>query len=127
MVEVRKAIQDCPEEFLATVRPITALKKIRSQDAARINYVTVLPALTPNMSGVVTSNGGGGAEESHSDESLDDVGNYDDDEEDHDAAAKLPPCFDETPPPACFDETPPPVPAWTDDAQILVQSHNRGR
>ncbi len=94
IAEVGKVIQGCPNEFLATVRPITTLKRIRQGDVSRVNYVTVLPNLgfklpvkasgessthktlhAPTFVMKVTS------EEPSSDDSLDDVGNYDDEED----------------------------------------------
>ena len=112
VAEVGKVIQGCPGEFLATVRPITTLKRIRQSDVSRVNYVTVLPNLgsklpasdsasdsstpkqslnTPMFVMKVTS------EEPSSDDSLDDVGNYDD-EDDLSGAEKSP-----TPPPVQTD------------------------
>lgn len=45
VAQVGQVIRMCPDEFLATVKPITALKKVRPPDVARVNYVTVVPIL----------------------------------------------------------------------------------
>ena len=99
--EVGKVIHDCPEEFLATVRPITALKKLQPPDVIRISYVTVLP----NLAGSCSHQDKDGAfttrESELSNVSLDDVGDYDDDG---------------------TNGSLPPLPSWTRDAMILIPS-----
>jgi hypothetical protein len=78
VAEVGTVIRSCPDEFLATIRPIIALRKLRPPDVTRVNYVTVLPNLMsrsspePEFVGkdtIVTS------------DSLDDVSTYDDEDE----------------------------------------------
>lgn len=106
VAEVGKVIQSCPHEFLATVRPVTTLKKLRQSDNGRVNYVNILPNLGSKLpASDSTGNINLGSkvsesvndpkdnlnapqfvmkvtsEEPSSDDSLDDVGNYDDEDE----------------------------------------------
>lgn len=101
VAEVGQVIRTCPKEFLATVRPLTAHKRVRPPDVTRVNYVTVLPIL--NSAGKETSSSSEGKETAilkirddlnSSCDSLADVGDYDDEEE---------------------DGSPPPVPVRTED------------
>lgn len=107
VAEVGQVIHACPDEFLATVRPITALKRIRPPDTTRVNYVTVLPILgttgTNSEEGPKRSAMRG--ELSSPCDSLEDVSNYDDDDDyDYD---------DEGSPP-------PPIPKQTEDIHVLI-------
>lgn len=77
VAEVGQAIRNCPGEFLATVRPLTALKKLRPPDVIRVNYVTVLPNLLSQDNPKADSPGA----QMTSSDSFDDVGNYDDEDE----------------------------------------------
>lgn len=101
VVQVVEVIKAAPEEFIATVRPITVLKKFQQTDASRTHYSTILPQTTP----AEEANGSkqfiihDPASATPTDADLDDVGNYDD-EDDGDA--------------------PPPLPPRTEDALILV-------
>lgn len=99
--EVVEVIKSVPEEFLATVRPITALKrKVQPSDTSRTMYSTIVPQ-TPT-----------GSEDSTppafvindpsvtpSSDELEDCGNYDDEDD---------------------GDTPPPLPPRTEDALIIV-------
>lgn len=72
IAEVGQVIQGCPEQFLATVRPITALKKIRPANVTRVNYVTVIPNLgVPPTNKILSSQSSGTDSELQSDDSLD--------------------------------------------------------
>lgn len=83
VTEVGHVIRSCPDEFLATVRPITALRKLRPPpDITRVNYVTVLPnLLSPEPKA-----------ERNSSDSFDDVGNYDDEDEEIERSADVSTC-----------------------------------
>ena len=83
VTEVGQVIRSCPDEFLATVRPITTLRKLRPPDVTRVNYVTVLPNLLSRTSQEPMAEG-------NSSESLDDVGNYDDEDEEMERSAEIP-------------------------------------
>ena len=81
IAEVGQVIRNCPDEFLATVRPITALKKLRPPDVKRVNYITVLPNLGRPLSDSAVTSFSNQGEMTSSTDSLDDVGNYDDEDE----------------------------------------------
>eukprot|EP00731_Ephydatia_muelleri_P011008 Em0005g1594a len=101
--EIGEIIKSAPDEFLATVRPITVLKKnMAPPDNTEIIYSTIAPA----QASEVTSHNVPAPKfliEEHIPDlrcgSLDDVGTYDDDEE---------------------DSIPPPIPTRTEDAFILL-------
>ena len=137
VAEVGKVIQSCPDEFLATVRPITTLKRIRTNDVSRVNYVTILPNLgstqpvssttpsdmtdSPTFVMKVTS------EEPSSDDSLEDMGFYGD-ENDLSGSENSPPPptvpVDSPPPSTAPVDSPPPSTASVDvenAPQLLVQ------
>ena len=102
IAQVAEVIRAAPEVVIATVRPITVLKKFQQSDTSRSHYSTILPQATPtthpngskSLPGRYTS-----PPPTPNDADLDDVGNYDD-EDDGDA--------------------PPPLPPRTEDALILV-------
>ena len=107
--QVVEVIKAAPEVVIATVRPITVLKKFQEKDTSRSHYSTILPQTTPPAE---ERNGAKAFIIHHNtppttppttppptDPDLDDVGNYDD-EDDGDA--------------------PPPLPPRTEDALILV-------
>lgn len=101
VAQVVEVIKAAPEVVIATVRPITVLKKFQLTDTSRSHYSTILPQTTPNeepngAKAVVTHDP---VRSTSHDADLDDVGNYDD-EDDGDA--------------------PPPLPPRTEDAFILV-------
>ena len=48
VAEVVVIIRAAPEQFLATVRPITALKKGHVQDTGRITYSDIVPQASSN-------------------------------------------------------------------------------
>ena len=103
MSEVVEVIRKVPDEFLATVHPITALKKGIKADTSRTNYSTIIPqAIPPNGS---HGNGEPPAFVVHdpivtpSCDELDDCGNYDDEDD---------------------GDIPPPLPPRTEDALIIV-------
>lgn len=81
IAEIGQVIRNCPEEFLATVRPITALRKHPPSDATRVNYVTVLPNLSSSKASANPATRINDRAEFSSCDSLEDVGNYDDEEE----------------------------------------------
>lgn len=81
VAEVGQAIRNCPDEFLATVRPITTLKRLRPPDVIRVNYITVLPNLGSPQLARASGAGEDRVEITSSSDSLDDVGNYDDEDE----------------------------------------------
>ena len=101
VAEVGQVIRACPEEFLATVRPITAHKKVHPPDVTRVNYVTVLPVLSSTAREADSIKKGETATFQIADtnklnsscESLTDVGDYDDED----------------------SSSPPPVPAHTQE------------
>lgn len=105
VAQVVEVIKAAPEVVIATVRPITVLKKFQDRDTSRSHYSTILPQTTPTSE----VNGAKAVIIHHdtppplspgaSDADLEDVGNYDD-EDDGDA--------------------PPPLPPRTEDALILV-------
>ena len=102
VAQVAEVIKAAPEVVIATVRPITVLKKFQQSDTSRSHYSTILPQATPTTQ----SNGSTtlpsrfvSPPPTPNDADLDDVGNYDD-EDDGDA--------------------PPPLPPRTEDALILV-------
>lgn len=97
VAEVGGVIRSCPVEFLATVRPIAAYKKIRPPDVTRVNYVTVLPILDSARKEASSEGGRETAIMKIRDEltsSCDSLDDYDDDDD---------------------DSSPPPVPAHTED------------
>ena len=104
VAEVGQVIRNCPTEFIATVRPITSLKRLRPPEDRRISYVTVLPYpasaamnLHPPTQVPILE------------DSLEDMGNYDDEDE---------------------EDIPPPLPVWTEDVlavdppPVIGQSRN---
>ena len=102
LAQVVEVIKAAPEVVIATVRPITVLKKFQEKDTSRSHYSTIVPQATPTGE----TNGAKASiihhdttPPTHNDGDLDDVGNYDD-EDDGDA--------------------PPPLPPRTEDALILV-------
>lgn len=103
LAEVGKVIRSCPDEFLATVRPITALKKLHPRDISRSNYVTIVPneVATPRSSSEQNPPHFLMKENNTHTGSLEDVGNYDDEEE--------------------GEELPPPVPLRTGEALTLLE------
>lgn len=84
VTEVGQVICNCPDEFLATVRPITTLKKFRPPDVMRVNYTTILPNLVLQGSPEPKAR----LDMTSSSDSLDDVGNYDD-EDDEDSGRSV--------------------------------------
>ena len=101
VTQVVEIIKAAPEVVIATVRPITVLKKFQQTDTSRSHYSTILPQTTPTE-GPNMAKANLNHECSHStshDADLDDVGNYDDEDE---------------------GDAPPPLPPRTEDALILV-------
>ena len=105
VAQVVEVIKAAPEVVIATVRPITVLKKFQEKDTSRSHYSTILPQAMPPAE---ERNGAKAFIIHHdtppntpppTDPDLEDVGNYDD-EDDGDA--------------------PPPLPPRTEDALILV-------
>lgn len=80
VAEVGQVIHTCPEEFLATVRPITAHKKVHPPDVTRVNYVTVLPVLNSAKGETANFQIADAKLKSSSSDSLTDVGNYEDED-----------------------------------------------
>lgn len=76
VAEVGQVIRNCPDEFLATVRPITTLRKIRPPDVTRVNYITILPNLLSRGSPEPKAE----LDMTSSSDSLDDVTNYEDED-----------------------------------------------
>lgn len=105
VAQVAEVIRAAPEVVIATVRPITVLKKFQQSDTSRSHYSTILPQATPTTPSIgtkalsTTVHSSPPATPIPHDADLDDVGNYDD-EDDGDA--------------------PPPLPPRTEDALILV-------
>lgn len=105
VAQVAEVIRAAPEVVIATVRPITVLKKFQQSDTSRSHYSTILPQATPTTPSIgtkalsTTVHSSPPATPVPHDADLDDVGNYDD-EDDGDA--------------------PPPLPPRTEDALILV-------
>ena len=105
MSEVVEVIRTVPEEFLATVHPITALKKGIKADTSRTNYSTIIPQAIPtNGSRGNTEHPGFAVHDpivtpSCDEHELDDCGNYDDEDD---------------------GDIPPPLPPRTEDALIIV-------
>ena len=82
VAEVGQVIRACPDEFLATVRPLTAHKKTHPPDVTRVNYVTVIPIHTAPAALK------GHDDLNSSSDSLADVGDYDDEELEEEEAAQ---------------------------------------
>ena len=104
VAQVVDVIKAAPEVVIATVRPISVLKKFQQTDTSRSHYSTILPQTTPSeerngAKAFIIHHDTPPAMPPPSDPDLDDVGNYDD-EDDGDA--------------------PPPLPPRTEDALILV-------
>ena len=105
VAEVVEIIKKAPDQFLATVRPITALTKGQQADTGSVTYSEIVPQSLPVKE--TKSEASSGARKDalrpvfdHSPTpSLEDVGNYDDEDE---------------------GDTPPPLPPRTEDALILV-------
>jgi len=57
VAEVAEVIKSAPEEFLATVKPITALKKGQKAETSRVTYSEILPQESPqsDASGLVAN------------------------------------------------------------------------
>lgn len=119
--EVVEVIKQVPNQFLATVRPLTSISKNKVIDTGSVNYSEirvvsqiavpshpppVIPEILISEEPVVTSPTNLDCSPSPS---LDDVGYYDDDEEEED--------------------TPPPVPPRTEEALIIVEpfTQNQGK
>lgn len=102
VTQVVEIIKAAPEVVIATVRPITVLKKFQQTDTTRSHYSTILPQTTPiggpNTAKTNITQDDSAHSMSH-DADLDDVGNYDDEDE---------------------GDAPPPLPPRTEDALILV-------
>lgn len=99
--EVAEVIKKVPEEFLATVRPITALKRIIAPDTSRTQYSTIVPA-QPSISNHDNEPPAFAISDpvmTPSNDELEDCGNYDDEDD---------------------GDTPPPLPPRTEDALIIV-------
>ena len=104
VAQVVEVIKGAPDVVIATVRPITVLKKFQQIDTSRTQYSTILPQTTPSdarngAKTFVIHHDTPSPMPASADPDLDDVGNYDD-EDDGDA--------------------PPPLPPRTEDALILV-------
>jgi len=99
IAQVADVIRNVPEEFLATVRPITALKKGAQVDTTRSHYATIVPQVQASVNNVSPSFGISGSGSVPSCDELEDCGNYDDEED---------------------DDVPPPLPPRTEDALIIV-------
>ncbi len=99
--EVVEVIKSVPEEFLATVRPITALKRRNDPaDTSRTMYSTIVPQ-TPTSSHENTSPAFVISDPAvtPSNDELEDCGNYDDEDD---------------------GDIPPPLPPRTEDALIII-------
>ena len=100
VTQVAEVIKKVPDEFLATVQPITALKKGAQVDTARTNYSTIVPQQPPSPHGnkppafLIEQ-----SDATPSFDELEDCGIYDDEDD---------------------GDTPPPLPPRTEDALIIV-------
>ena len=105
VAEVVEIIKKAPNQFLATVRPITALTKDHQADTSSVTYSEIVPQSLPVKERKSEASSGARKDAlrpvfDHSPTpSLEDVGNYDDEDE---------------------GDTPPPLPPRTEDALILV-------
>ena len=106
--EVVEVIKKSPEQFLATVRPITALTKGQKADISSVTYSEIVPVATNyapprneirKISPLAEQKHLRMTPQSSPTPSLEDVGNYDDEDE---------------------GDIPPPLPPRTEDALILV-------
>ncbi len=108
VLEVVEVIKSVPEEFLATVRPITALKqRAQPADTSRTMYSTIVPQTPTGDNDNSTTPPAFAISDpsvTPSSDELEDCGNYDDEDD---------------------GDTPPPLPPRTEDALIIVDPPSR--
>ena len=97
--EVAEVIKNVPYEFLATVRPITALKRRAAPDTSRTLYSTIVPQTPTGSHDNQPAFAIHDPATTPSCDELEDCGNYDDEDD---------------------GDTPPPLPPRTEDALIIV-------
>ncbi len=97
--EVAEVIKNVPYEFLATVRPITALKRRAAPDTSRTVYSTIVPQTPTGSHDNQPAFAINDPATTPSCDELEDCGNYDDEDD---------------------GDMPPPLPPRTEDALIIV-------